>query len=112
MRSWPAPLDRSRLHRPSRPRRTWKLKLSSIAVLRRVSSCGPPGSFGFGGVRFAFRGFAGGATLAEAVAKRIHEINDIVLALLGRRRFLDRMALGLAPDQLLERILVFVFELA
>jgi hypothetical protein len=48
----------------------------------------------------------------EALAKRVHEINHIVRALLGRRRFLDGVALGLAPDQLLERVLVFVFELA
>jgi hypothetical protein len=33
---------------------------------------------------------------AEALAKRVHQINHIVRALLGRRRFLDRVALGLA----------------
>src|SRR3954468_7452551 len=51
----------------------------------------------------------GGRSALQALLQGVHQINDIAWPLLRFSNF-DRLARGLAPDQRLQRVLVFVLE--
>ena len=73
--------------------------------------CRRSGRLALAGRAAALRLGRGGLRLLHAGAQRFHQVDDIARTL-GRLLLFDRVALGLALDQLLESDLIFVLEAA